>query len=520
MEGVDGYVVRVECSLRNGLHKFGIVGLPDRGISEAKDRIQSALISSGIEFPYGNITINLSPAYRHKTGSHFDLPIAASIILCLDSQKKVKLGLDKTVFLGELGLDGEVKYSKGLHTMIIEAKRLGFKNIVIPDIPGRIPALYKGLTIFTLSRLNSLLDIVYTGKQRHSKHSSLQHNSESGNKLGPSESRKMSRDSTDLSMKVKILFSRAYELRVLAIAAVGGHNLLLDGPPGSGKSTLLESFPCLLPDLSESELLEVYKIHSLNGESDVFETMRPPLRTPHHSSSNVSIMGGGTDPTPGEVSLAHRGVLFLDEVAEFKRELLESLRQPLVDGVVQISRANYKVKFPALFQLLATRNPCPCGWDGEREGRCTCSLLQKFKYQNKLSGPLLDRIDIKHRLPQKLKPDLKLIQSRDLISEYQVLREQISNSRAIQLERFRKLSSEGTVLNSQYKDSLDWTPLLLSKDAKKYTQLLFTDQSITMRKAFKVLKLARSIADYENSTLLKQTHLDEALNLNYYDAHS
>ena len=485
--GIEAVPVNVETDVSHGMNNFTIVGLPDTSVKESRDRIRAALKNTGFPFPRGRVTINLAPADLRKQGPLYDLPIALSILV---SRGEIPSNiLENAVVLGELALDGSIRPVRGVLTAALMSRRIGKPIMFVPKANEQEAAVIKELDVFGASTLRGLIDHLLNRavmeKTIHVRHT---------------------QETNDLNC---FSFIKGQDLakRGLEIAAAGGHNILLSGPPGTGKTLLAKSFPSILPPLSEEESIEVTSIASIAGElhssSGLIETC--PFRSPHHSSSAVSLVGGGTWPTPGEISLAHRGVLFLDELPEFPRHVLEHLRGPLEDGVVTISRAQATVKFPARFLLIAAMNPCPCGYMTDPRRACICSTYQVQQYQKRISGPLLDRFDLRIEV-SNLSKELLMSEVR---SETSVsIQTRVIAARKKQANRFLNTACR---LNSEITPSLLEEVCRITSEAKQLLSLAIDSQSLSPRAATRVRKVARTIADLSNSETIEENHLAEAL---------
>ncbi len=507
LEGIEGKVINIEANLFSGLNRFSIIGLPDRSINEAKERITSSILSTSLNFPYGQLIVNLSPAFIEKSGTQLDLGMAIAVLSkSAFNINDVKIDLEKTIIIGELGLDGKIKKITASAAYVLEAKSKGFKSIILPYENYLETQNIKGIKQFPIYDLFSAIDFLNT-KQLNLQKYLLDASPKTIKKKRNPEQKSVSPTINSY------LYNRPQEARVLAIAAAGGHNILLDGPPGSGKSTLLSHFNELLPDLETSESLEVFKIHSTVDANTTYEAcLRPPQRSPHHSISDIALIGGGAQATPGEITLAHNGVLFLDEVPEFSKYALEALRQPLTEKEINIARAKYKVTYPSNFQLIATKNPCPCGWHGSDYRECKCNQMTVRSYKNKLSGPIMDRIDIKFLVEQLKKYKQRSQLTKKSKKDMENLLKAIKFAREIQAKRFEKFTNINK--NADYIFNRDFSILKLSKKANNIAQELYEGQTLTLRGMLKVVKISRTIADIEQSQVVKPDHIYEAFNLN------
>ena len=505
---LSGQIVTVEVDLSRGLHAFNIVGLPDKAVDESKDRVSSAIKNSGFQSPKAKnqkIIVSLSPADLKKEGPFFDLAIALSYML---ASGDLKFDSEKKIFLGELGLDGTLRRIRGALPLVMEAKRQGFEEIYLPKENAIEAALVEGIKIFGASSLKEVVEhIDETKKNLENKKKEI---------LVQPQTQidyKRERKGADFSD----VRGQEGAKRGLEIAAAGGHNIAMYGPPGTGKTMLARAFSGLLPDLGLEEVLEITGIHSVAGATRGELVSAPPFRAPHHTSSYVSLIGGGIFPKPGEVTLAHRGVLFLDEFPEFERRVIESLRQPLEDNIVSISRAKGSAIFPSNFILIAAMNPCPCGNAGSKQKACICKPSDLDRYKRKLSGPIIDRIDLWISVGNV---DYKKLGEEGHGEKSEKIKERVSMAREIQKNRFSarggsafggKNLSRNISLNSEMGVKDLSTMVKLSEEVRNLLDDSAERLALSARAYHRVIKIARTIADLENSEEINSNHILEAI---------
>ncbi len=497
LNGLEGVAVEIETDINKGMVSYDLVGLPDTAVKESRERVRSAIKNSAYIFPITRVTINLAPADIKKEGSHYDLPIAVSLLKASD---QLLVDTDGTVFLGELALDGTLRPVTGLLPILISARDKGFKRFIIPASNANEASYIEGLEVYALGSLKQVIAFL-TGEEQCAP---IQHRSYVAAK-----------QSQNYNYDMSLVKGQAVARRALEIAVAGGHNILFVGPPGSGKTLLARCIPTIMPDMTFDEALEVTKIHSVAGElSEEGIVSLRPFRTPHHTATTVSLCGGGnTKIRPGEISMAHKGVLFLDELPEYSRHALESLRQPLEDKKITVTRAGGAVTYPADFMLCAGMNPCPCGNYGSAYRECTCTPAQILKYRAKISGPLMDRIDIQVEVDGVKYDDL----AGDTSAESSAaVKERVERARAIQRERFRD-EKEG-MINSGMGEKQIKKYCRLSTECEAVLKTAYESLNLSARARTRIIKVARTIADLAFSEEIRPEHILEAASYRSYEA--